>query len=108
MKFKQNTIGSTFKRSFQRLFLQYGRTNKFAQFSGQEASDKIAEILAGDAPAMVCRFGSNELQCVISYLQESKILKKLKWYERYHWSDIIHNMTNFAGFFPPDKNPSAE
>lgn len=104
MKFKQNSVTSTFKRSFQRLFQHYGRTDKFVQFSGQEASDRIKELLSKEKPAMVCRFGSNELQCVVSYLHESKFLKNAQWYEHYHWNDILYNMSSFAGFFPAERS----
>lgn len=82
---------------------------KYVQHTGQQASDIIREKLLNDDPAMICRFGSNELDCLCHYLDH---MRPKKWGRNLGvgrgslleivWDDIIlRNMHLNAGVFPP-------
>ena len=71
------------------------------------ASDIIYEALMADKPCMIARFGSTELACLMNYNgikeDKNKYLLYLKgktqpwWWEK----NIINQMQNWSGFFPP-------
>ncbi len=79
-------------------------------YSGQAASDAIRSLLSTEAPCMVARFGSNELNTLCCYLniqRKSKFpLEKTLSYiteqtPEFWWSDRLkHNMGIIADFFP--------
>jgi hypothetical protein len=82
-------------------------------YSGQEASNKIKQLLLSEKPLMIARFGSGELECVtIGYFKSKfSLLHNSYNYVRnkidnFWWSeDIKKSMFNNAGFFPPtEKN----
>ena len=100
MEYRQKTVDVFLKRSFQRIFLHYGHTNKYVQLSGQSAADTMRDLLQRPEPTMICRLGSNELQCVAGFLRERKSLTNLDWYTAFHWKDLLDFVTERAGFFP--------
>jgi hypothetical protein len=78
--------------------------------TGQPASDFIKETLSRPSPCLICRFGYNELQCALTYLQivqpksfPSKYLSFLRDQKGYFWWDeaVTRPMCEVAGFFPP-------
>jgi len=78
---------------------------------GQAASDLIREAVAGDAPAMVARFGAVELDCLLNYeaisSESSRLRKALSFVcgkaQAFWWRDsTIRQMRLNAGFFPSD------
>lgn len=93
---------SFFVKVYQRVFLNYGLTAKFRNFSDEEAIKKFDEILTSSKPAMLCRFGSTEIQCVTAFLREKKRLRNLKMYKYLHWEDASYNMKHLSGFFTPN------
>ncbi len=82
-----------------------------ANCSGQKASDLIRSMLLQDQPAMICRFGSVELDC-ISILRQLKQPRSLPgdiWrylngsITQFWWDQSIGtSLLNNAGFFPVD------
>jgi hypothetical protein len=81
-------------------------TNEFAQYSGQDASDIIKKFLENDNPAMIARFGSNELNCVTNYYHISRnkgrYFSYIKGDVGAFWWDkkMMQYMGTGAGFFP--------
>ena len=78
--------------------------------TGQSASDLIKEILSRPRPCLISRFGFNELQCVLTYLQivqpksfASKYLDYLRDRKGYFWWDdaVVKSIYEMAGVFPP-------
>jgi hypothetical protein len=76
----------------------------------QAASDLIKKKLLDNKPAMICRFGSVELNCVLNYyfiVQNKSFLAKSLAYIKneapaFWWEEEnIRRMCNNAGFFPP-------
>ena len=75
---------------------------------GQSAGDKIREVLESPYPAMICRFGSVELDCLATYLSiknnKNDFIKYIRgeiapfWWDR----ELIYKMSVNAGFFPAD------
>lgn len=87
----------------------FGVSYEGAELQGQKASDLIREKLLGNEPAMICRFGSVELTCVLNYYfvhQQQSFLTKASNYIKgkstpFWWDDeTISSMCNNAGFFP--------
>lgn len=81
-----------------------------ASVVGQQASDLIKIKLLSDEPLMICRFGSTELSCVLTYYfanQHRSPSGKAADYFRgvtsaSRWkNEIIGAMCNNGGFFPP-------
>ena len=75
------------------------------QFSGQEASDRIKELLLSDKPVMIARFGSVELNCVVDYRNKFTFTNSIRYI--LHKIDSLgyskstrYTMRNNAGFFP--------
>ncbi|SDE00762.1 hypothetical protein SAMN05216464_103315 [Mucilaginibacter pineti] len=72
----------------------------------QRASDLIKSKLAGDAPLMVSRLGSIELNCILNYVNQKK--STIKYFEyitgkidAYKWKPFtFSSMCTAAGFFP--------
>lgn len=88
----------------------FGVSYDGAVVSHQSASDLIKEKLLSDQPAMICRFGSVELNCVLNYQfvhqQKSLISKSIAYIKGntipFWWDEeTIKTMCNNAGFFPP-------
>ncbi len=83
-------------------------TEEFADYSGQQASDIVKGMLLGDAPAMIARFGSNELTCIINYCSIQQNSKKYFSYvqgkvEAFWWDKgMMEKMGIGAGFFPTE------
>lgn len=98
MQLKQKNSAILIKKSFQRLFLHYGRSEKFVEFS--DGNKLIEEKLKTNVPLMIARYGSTELQCLAAYVRERKLLKRFAWYHRFHWKDVMDNMHLLSGFFP--------
>ncbi len=83
------------------------------EFSGSEAARRISELVAGSRPAMIGRFGENELEAVrrgLSIRSRHGVLKATSSYLRgerapFWYSEAFRTkMANNAGFFPPDAN----
>jgi len=73
--------------------------------SGQSASDYIKDLLEGDKPVMIARFGSVELTCLVDYINKPTIRNCIRFITRV--SDALgyakstrYTMGNNAGFFP--------
>ncbi len=90
----------------------YGVTYEQAVCKGQEAADLIRERLLNDAPLMVARFGSVELQCFLNYhfikmdgSLFSKSISYMKGKIGPFWLEekSLRSMCNNAGFFPEDE-----
>jgi hypothetical protein len=95
----QNPVNHTFAFSYED-----------ASIVRQQASDLIKTKLLSDEPVMICRFGSTELNCVLTYYfasQNRSLFGKATDYFRgvtnpFQWKDeTINAMCNNAGFFPP-------
>lgn len=71
-----------------------------------KANDIIYNLLAGDKPCMIARFGSTELSAIINYLGvTSKTYSVAKFIRReqpeWWWNkNIMNQMKNWSGFFP--------
>lgn len=71
------------------------------------ASRSIRVLLESDAPTMIARFGSNELNCVANYLSVKRGIGNWRRYvsgETYPWwwdKRLIGRLHRDAGFFPP-------
>ena len=100
------------RNKYQKIFPaknNFGVSYANAAFQQQEASDLIKEKLLDKKPAMVCRFGSVELNCVLNYCfihQNKTLLSKSTSYltgktKAFWWeAETIETMCNNAGFFP--------
>lgn len=74
--------------------------------SFEEGGEMIFKLLSEDKPCMIARYGANELNCIINYLEikygDHSVLKNIK--EESHgwwWNEgMKRNMYNGAGFFP--------
>lgn len=87
----------------------FGVSYENAVLQGQQASDLIKEKLLGPEPAMICRFGSVELTCVLNYYfvhqQKSVFTRAINYIKGkstpFWWDEeTISSMCNNAGFFP--------
>lgn len=94
----------------QKLGLRYDRKLHF-DFEDQDASDQIKELLEGDQPVLIARFGSSELGAIIACLNSRK--KGLKKYLDYILSKSsaytlrdshLQRMHINAGLFPRKLN----
>lgn len=81
-----------------------------AEFTNQEASDLIRDVVSGPAPAMICRFGANELYCMVTY---QNLKQRPRDYIGYLKGEIdsldwnkphLNAMHYLAGFFPVTDN----
>ena len=89
------------------LFGENKRAEAYVINSPLEVNNNIFNLLKSDKPCMVCRFGSNELECTIfgrnrlfyRYNPLTYISKKsdIWWYP----DSIVHKMFYNAGFFSP-------
>jgi hypothetical protein len=57
----------------------------------EQCNSRIAELIQGQEPAMISRFGSTELSCVQQYLKG------------YYEKETINYMHHWSGFFPTTK-----
>ncbi|MDD2799758.1 MAG: hypothetical protein PHV20_14305 [Bacteroidales bacterium] len=80
-------------------------------FSHKEyANELIYQLLVNDKPAMIARFGSTEMICLVNYLgvkrQNTKWIDFIKDNSTQWWWDpkIINQMQVWSGFFPQDIN----
>lgn len=79
----------------------------------EESNDLIYDILSKDKPCMIARYGANELNCVLNYIEikygDHNLWKNIKG-DSYDWwwnKGMSKNMLNGAGFFPiTDENLS--
>jgi hypothetical protein len=71
------------------------------------AAAAIRARLESASPAMIARFGSSELQCLVNYSGVKSVRRSVVGYIRGRtppwWWDakLLHNMNYNAGFFPP-------
>lgn len=86
------------------------RTDSSFDYTRQAASDHIKEVLSQPRSCLICRFGFNELACVLTYLHivepksfASKYLDFLRNRKSYFWWDegVTKPLCEMAGFFPP-------
>lgn len=83
----------------------YGFSDDAAQYAGQAASDVMKEELLARKPSMICRYGTNELNCVIGYCNPPSLRSYIKYFRSeissVGWSrNDRRNIANNAGFFP--------
>ncbi len=111
---KKFTYPLRFARKIYSKSEQILKTNKASDlsidYSGQEASDLIKVKLTEDKPCMICRFGSNELDAIVRYIDidrrsnfplEKSINYILGNSGMFWWNECIKlRMKNVAGFFP--------
>lgn len=76
--------------------------------SGQDASDYIKELLLGDKPVMICRFGSTELTAIVNYKLDISFKNALHFVTKKidsigYGRNTAENMFQLSGFFPADK-----
>ncbi|EPG4046950.1 hypothetical protein MMK35_003114 [Klebsiella pneumoniae] len=84
----------------------------YVQLNSQEANDYISKIIASQKPVMVAKFGTIELNALVSHLcnkQESYSLKDYVDYFRGEkptlwWKIKIDSLCSNAGFFPNDSS----
>src|ERR1700734_2771726 len=76
---------------------------------GEQANDRIRELLGGNQPAMVSRMGGTEIPAVVTYLEiqdRSSFLKKSSEFIKgtrgaFWWTPKVKSdICNFSGFFP--------
>ena len=81
-------------------------------YEGQAASNFIKDLILNDQPCMISRFGANELQATIRYLDitenKSFIIKSLKYIRgeagKFWWDDSVKfSMEKHGGFFPANE-----
>jgi hypothetical protein len=72
-----------------------------------KSSYMIYNLLASDKPCMIARFGSTEFCCLLNYISihanDHSIIKYIKG-QSYGWwwnKNIMSQMQNWSGFFPP-------
>lgn len=71
-----------------------------------EASEQIYQMLIGDDPCMIARYGSTELTCIVNYLNVRQSKKNALKYvvgadSEWWWNEkIIEQMKQWSGFFP--------
>src|ERR1035437_10228149 len=76
------------------------------EVEGEAASDLIRSKLLGTEPAMICRFGCFEMNCVSNYIRpQNPFYKNAFDFMRgrinyFWWKKIFENMSVNAGFFP--------
>ena len=70
----------------------------------------IYDMLVSNTPCMIARFGATEMACILNYISVIKndrnILKYIKGETSDWWwnSQLIWQMENCGGFFPPSEN----
>src|ERR1700712_5559649 len=84
----------------------YGFSSDGFDLIGQSASDLIKEKLLSDEAVMICRLGSGELDCALSYANMRKGFKKypeyisgkinIPWWD----ANILGNCFYNSGVFP--------
>lgn len=76
------------------------RSAPLIDYTGQQAQDYLANLLGGDRPAMVCRFGRTELEAMLQY---SKLVSG--YHEGYRYTAdvyerLFHELKFYSGFYP--------
>ena len=72
----------------------------------EEGGRMIFNLLSEDKPCMIARYGANELNCILNYLEikneNHSLLKNIKGESHDWWwnEGLKRNMYNNAGFFP--------
>ena len=72
------------------------------------ASEKIYELLSSDNPCMIARFGSTELECLITFLSVNNPKRSYINYfagkqKEWWWNETgMQQMQQWSGFFPLD------
>ncbi|MEM9907669.1 MAG: hypothetical protein AAF921_21885 [Cyanobacteria bacterium P01_D01_bin.44] len=76
----------------------------------QTGNQQIAQLLAGDTPAMVARIGAVELNCLANYMRIQSaeqtqgiahFIEMSRSHETYWMRYVKESMYQYAGFFPP-------
>lgn len=95
-----------FRKVYSSLFQ---KTNNFSEnciSDVHQASEMIYNLLNGNKPCMIARFGSTELACIINYLNVKEnnhsFIKYIKGETGDWWwnPNIMKQMQNWSGFFP--------
>lgn len=82
----------------------------FCEQNPDRISQLIYDSLINENPCMIARFGSNELNCLKSYIGVKANNRNVFTYitaksDTWWWNEInLDNMCNVAGFFPRDYN----
>jgi len=94
-----------FRKLYSRFATEQPKQTLLYDKSGQSASDYIKDLLEGDNPVMIARFGSVELTCLVDYINKPTIRNCIRFIT--HTSDALgyakstrYTMGNNAGFFP--------
>lgn len=108
MKFKDISVRLV-KKTY-RIISNKKFINPKCDINRQSANDKIYKMLSSDAPCMISRFGTVELNCINNYIciySKDTYLKKIKnfitdkthtpWWNEEHFTPMHIN----AGIFPP-------
>lgn len=102
-------VVKTLKRSLAKLGL-YGNHVAKVDFQGQEASDKIKELILAGNPFMACRYGGTEISAISRYFakkQKIGVFTKTVLYltdkSNMFWFDekLASRMRILSGFFNP-------
>lgn len=95
IKFIQKLIDKLRGRQFVRTENNTLAYNTKFIYKDNDASDIISSIIISGKPALICRFGTTELETVRQFLRHRKKKKKFEDSQRYC-------MEKFSGFFPLD------
>ena len=102
-------------KSLMRLSTDYQRKHgpglKFVRptASAQESADMVYNLLSGDAPCMIARYGSTELNCMTNYIGTEQGIWNLPGFirgtrEPWWWVPArVNDLRDFSGFFPLEK-----
>ncbi len=89
--------------------------NPACDMNRQSANDKIFALLTSDAPCMISRFGTTELNCINNYLcvksnksYFSRLIDYITDNTHTPWwnTDHFQAMLNYSGIFPPSQEVS--
>ena len=85
----------------------YGTTSRYVQYEGEAASDLLNAAISSKQPFMAARFGGNELDCVVDYMNALSWRSLGKFFRgeipKIGWrKEIRQDLEMVAGFFPCD------
>ena len=114
--FEYNALATIWHKVLFKLSYYYEKNNADAHpafvpppGTADETSQLIYDLLSGDNPCMVARFGSTELYCLSNYLSIKKnkidVPGFIKFKVEPWWWDKrrVYNMRDYSGFFPIDE-----
>lgn len=113
MKFSDISI-RLLRRCF-RLIARKKFFNPKADMNRQSANDHVHKLLMSNAPCLIARFGTTELNCVNNYLCVSdsksyfhKLISYIKENTHTPWwnTDHFQTMSLYSGIFPPSEETS--